>query len=292
MSLASLIILVLLLVFFGLLWVYARKSFVYMIFILFLIVSIAPLVWLFYSSFKPALEISASQFAFPKEGTIANYTNAWSIGKLGDYFLNSIIYTVGTTFFVIIFGLMASFGFAKIKYKITGFFLGTFIIGILITLQSILIPLFLMERVVGLSGTRIGIILPYIGISLPLAVYLGTEYIKAIPDAIMESAQIDGAGYIKTFFGIVLPMTTPVASTIGIMTALTIWNEFMFVFVLSGSDATKSLPVGILSFSGAMSTEYGMQYAALMIGLLPILTVYLIFRNRITKGVVGGSLKE
>jgi raffinose/stachyose/melibiose transport system permease protein len=268
-----------------------RSILSYSVMILFVILALFPIVWLIYSSFKPMTEIVHNQFALPHHWIVDNYANAWRIGKLGFYAINSFIYTSVATVCVIVFGLMASFAFAKLPNKLTPLLHGIFIMGILITLQSIVIPLFLFEKNIGLTNTHWGVIIPYIGISLPLAIYLGTEYIKSIPEAIIESAKMDGAGYFRIFFSIILPMSMPVAITIAIMTTLSIWNEFMLVFILSSDDFTRSLPVGIFAFSGTQATEYGMQFAALVIGLVPLLVFYIIFHGKITEGVAAGAVK-
>ncbi|HBT16993.1 MAG TPA: sugar ABC transporter permease, partial [Firmicutes bacterium] len=128
-------------------------------------------------------------------------------------------------------------------------------------------------------------------LGLPLGVYLCTEYVKSIHDSIVESARIDGAGYFKIFGVIILPMAKPVVSTLAILNVLTVWNEFMMINILVSRETLKSLPVGIMKFSSALSSDYGKQFAALVIGLLPLLLFYLVFRNKITEGVSAGAVK-
>jgi len=269
-----------------------NRLLIYIIFIIFAILTLYPLIWLFYSSFKPQLEIIRNSFSLPQVPTISNYTQAIIKGKLNIYAVNSIIYTFVSTGLVIIFSMMASFAFAKIKNRATPFLYNSFLIGLLITIQAILIPLFISMTRIGLRDTRIGIILIYVAINLPLAVYLGTEFVKAIPDSLIESAQIDGASYFRIFFKIILPMCKPVMVTILIFTALACWNEFMLALVFTSSDSVRSLPVGIFSFSGPLATEYGMQFAALVIGMTPMILLYTIFHRQITRGfAAGGAIK-
>jgi raffinose/stachyose/melibiose transport system permease protein len=154
-----------------------------------------------------------------------------------------------------------------------------------------MVPLFLLINTVGLYNTRLGVLISYIGISLPIGVYLSTEYIKNIPESLIESARIDGAKYRKIFTSIILPMAGPVAVTIALFTFTDVWNEFMFIFILTSRDSLKSIPVGINQFSGQHSVDYGKQFAALVIGLFPMLIFYLIFRKQITKGVIAGAIK-
>lgn len=223
--------------------------------------------------------------------TLVNYTDAWKKGNFPVLILNSIFYTGITTIAIIVLSFMAGFAFAKIPSKATKILHGSFVIGLLMTLQCIMVPLFLMANWTHLLDTRLGVLIPYIGIGMPMGVYLATDYIKSIPDALIESARIDGAKFFRIFFSIIIPMGMPVAVTVAILTVTGTWNEFMLINILTSTPSLKSLPVGIQSFAGSLSSDYGKQFAALMIGLLPMLIFYLIFRKEITKGVAAGAVK-
>jgi raffinose/stachyose/melibiose transport system permease protein len=258
----------------------------------FTVLAIYPILWLIIQSFKTTQEyLTTSKMAFPKTWFPGNYPYTWQIGKFGILMLNSIFYTAVTVAAVVVLGFMAGFAFAKIKVRITPFLHGIFIVGILLTLQSIMVPLFLMVNAVGLYDTRLGILIPYIGIGLPMGVYLSTEYIRSIPEALIESARLDGAKYLRIFISIIFPMTLPAAMTVGILTFTGTWNEFMLINILASSDTIKSIPVGINRFSGALASDYGKQFSALTIGLLPMLLFYLIFRKQITRGAAAGAVK-
>jgi raffinose/stachyose/melibiose transport system permease protein len=260
--------------------------------VIFAILAIYPIFWLVVNSFKTTQEyMLVSKTALPSRWFYQNYPMAWRDANFTILTLNSILYTGVTVVSIIILSFMAGFAFSKLPTRITPVLHGSFIIGILITLQCIMVPLFLMIRVVGLYNSRMGVLIPYIGIGLPMAVYLATEYIKGIPDEMVESARIDGARYLRIFSLIILPMAAPVATTVAILTTTGTWNEFMLINVLISSDRYKSLPYGISSFSGSLATDYGKQFAALVIGMTPMIIFYLIFRKQITKGVSAGALK-
>ncbi len=263
----------------------------YTILIIFALLAILPILWLIMSSFKTSQEYQLDRLGFPKQFFWQNYRDAWVRGHFGTYIINSVVYTAVTVIAVLILGMMSGFAFAKIKMKCTKILYGSYIIGILMTLQSIMIPLFIVINQVGLYDTKLGVLIPYIGIGLPMGVYLCTEYIRSIPDALVESARIDGASYFKIFFSIVVPMAKPVATTLAILNISGTWNEFMLINMLTSSSSNKSLPVGIQSFAGSLSTDYGKLFASLVIGLLPMLVFYLVFRKEITKGVAAGAVK-
>ncbi|MGL4986479.1 MAG: carbohydrate ABC transporter permease [Treponemataceae bacterium] len=222
-----------------------------------------------------------------------NYSSAWNRGALGLKFLNSIIYTFSATFFVVILGLMIGYAVSKFKYKKIAMVIMAIIgLGYLIDVNQVIIPLFLMLSNLKLTDTHLGIILVYIAFGLPMSVLLSSQFIKGLPSSLVESAYIDGANPFRTFISIIVPMTIPVIVTISIMTGLGIWNEFLLVLVFASSEATKSLPVGIYSFSGKQGSELGWQVAALIIATLPVVIVYFSNQRKLAEGVAGGALKE
>ena len=263
----------------------------YLILAIFTILTIYPLFWLLLSSFKTTQEFQLNKLGFPLHWTIINYPIAWKIGNFGVLFLNSLFYTIGSTLAVIFLSLTAGFAFAKIQSKATSFLHGSFVIGILLTIQSLMIPLFLVASLLQLTDTRLGVIIPYIGMGLPLGIYLCTEYIKSIPDAVIESGRIEGAGYLRIFSSIIVPMARPAVTTLAILNIASVWNEFMLINMLVSKDTLRSLPVGIFRFSGALASDYGKQFAALMIGLVPMVIFYLCFRKQLTQGVSAGAVK-
>jgi raffinose/stachyose/melibiose transport system permease protein len=221
-----------------------------------------------------------------------NYISAFVRGHLGAGFINSVIYAGVSTFFIVMLGVMIGFALSKLKFPRLSYFIGGLIgLGYLLTISSVIIPLFLILSAVKLADTHLGIILVYIAFGLPMAVLLSAQFIAGLPDSLIESAQIDGASTFRTFLYVIVPMSTPVAVTVAILNALGIWNEFILVLVIASSEFTKSLPVGVYSFSGLQSTQYGWQLAALVIALLPAMVIYFIFNKQIAKGVVAGAIK-
>jgi raffinose/stachyose/melibiose transport system permease protein len=245
-----------------------------------------------YSSVKTNADITRNILALPTQLYLQNYIDAWKRADLGILFVNSVLYTASSTVLVLALSLMMGYAFAKMRYQAVSKVLYTVVgLGLLISVQAILIPLFIMLMRYGLKDTRVGVIIVYTAIGLPIAVYLATEYIKGIPNSMIESAYMDGASHFLMFRAIVVPMATPVALTIGIMNILSTWNEFLLVFILTSSRTARSLPVGVYSFSSLTSQQYGMQLAAMVIAVTPVVLAYVFFNRRITEGVVAGAIK-
>jgi raffinose/stachyose/melibiose transport system permease protein len=221
-----------------------------------------------------------------------NFSSAFIRGRLTGKFINSVIYASVSTFFIVMLGLMLGFGLSKMGFpKMSAFIGGLIGLGYLISINSVIIPLFLMLAKLKLTDTQLGIILAYVAFGLPLSVLLSTQFIRELPDSLIESAYIDGATAYRTFAALIVPLSVPVAITVAIISALGIWNEFLLVLVLASSEFTTSLPVGVFSFSSLTSTQLGWQLAALVIAVLPVMIVYFIFNRRIAEGVVAGSIK-
>lgn len=265
---------------------------IYTIFIIFAILALVPLFWLAYSSLKTNLEIMKFPLRFPAKLQWTNFSETWKIARLGRSFLNSTIYMVFSVIFTILFGMMTGYAFAKMSFpKMTKFFYVLFLLGILISIHSIIIPLFVSMKTFHLVGTRTGLIIVYVAFGLPLVVFLGVTFIKGLPDSLIESAFLDGASDWRVFFSIILPLSRPVISTIAIMTAMGTWNDFLLGFILS-NNRTRGLPVGIFAFANSKTPSYNLQFAGLVIAIIPIIVLYAFFHRKITEGIVAGAVKE
>ena len=267
------------------------KTIIYIIMITFTILTVYPIFWLVIQSFKTNQDyLTASKLALPTVWSAANYPKVWS-QDFAIFFKNSVIYSAVTVASVVLLSNMAGFAFAKIQFKITKLLHGLFIVGILLTLQSILIPLFLMVNAAGLYNTRLGVLIPYVGLGLPMGVYLCTDFAKSIHDELLESARIDGASYLRIFINIALPMCAPVSVTLAIISFTGTWNEFVLMNLMTSASTYKAVPYGVGRYSGALGSDYGKVFTSLTIALIPIVVFYLIFRNQITKGVAAGAVK-
>jgi raffinose/stachyose/melibiose transport system permease protein len=264
----------------------------YLVMISFTVLTIGPLIWLLYSSFKPHADIVRDIFSFPVKLDFTNYTQAWKIGHLGLYTLNSIFFATTATIITTFLALTTGYGIAKFDYKISKPIYMFFMLGLLLPVYAILVPLFVMETKIGIDDTRLGILLPYVAFGLPFLVFLATSYIKGLPKELEEAAIIDGASYLAVFWHVIMPVSRPVIATMLIFRFLGNWNEFVLIFVLTSKAAIRTLPVGINAFAAGMTRDYGMQFAALVIGTLPIILFYALFNKQIEQGFSTGALKE
>ena len=267
------------------------RALIYLMVIGFAVMTLYPLVWLVYSSFKSNSEIMLTPLALPTELEFDNYTNAWSLARMGLFAKNSLLYSASATAVTILFSVSAGYGLTKFHYRASGFILSGLLLGLVIPIHATLIPLFLLLKRMGILNTRIAVLLPYIAFAMPLGVFLAATYVRAIPDELEDSAFIDGCGYLRIYWSIILPIARPVMMTIAIITFLNNWNEFIFVFLFTSSTALRTVSVGLLMFAGPYTQNYAMQFAAMVIASSPMIAMYLVFRRRMVRGMLGGAVK-
>lgn len=268
-----------------------RDFFRYALLIILSITTLFPLVWMFYSSFKTNQEFALSVISLPKGFRIENYIHAWKTANIGIYFFNSVFVSAASIVFTVLIGASASFTLAKFAFSGKKAILSILMIGMLIPLQSVLVPLFSLMRSLKLLNTPWSLILVYTAFNLPLTVFLMESFIAAFPDAIMEAAIIDGASMWRIFFAVILPMTRPVIATAAILNFLNNWKEFSFALVFINSESKKTLPLGLYNFLGAYTTDYAGLMAALMIATVPILIIYLALQEQVINGMTAGAVK-
>lgn len=267
-------------------------AFAYVFLIVFTLITLVPMVWMMYSSFKLNGEIMLHPMGLPKNPTLANYQKAFKYGNIFNAFGNSVLYSFISTFSTVLLALMAAFALTKFGFKSSKIYNALFTLGLLITVNSVITPLFIMETNIGLYNTRLGVILPYIAFGLPMAILISASFVRGIPDALTEAAVIDGASYQYIFWKIILPISKPVLATTAVLNFLNNWNEFLLVFTMTSGENMRSLPVTINSFAGRLNQDYGLQFAALVIGTIPMFIFYIFAHNSLVQGFGEGAIKE
>lgn len=268
------------------------KPFIYLVLGILLVTQLYPLVWLFLYSFKTNDEIlSGSFFSLPQTWQIENYTAAVESGNYWKYLSNSLLVTSVTMASVILLASLAAFAITRFRWKYGQMVLLLFLLGMMIPLQSTLLPLMIIFKNLDILNTHLSLILPYIAFQTPISVFILSGFMKSIPNEIEESAIIDGAGVFRIFRSIILPVSIPPIVTVCILTFINIWNEYILAATFISSERLKTLPFGVNSFIGQYSVNYGAIGAYLVLGALPVIIIYFLLSERITKGMVAGAVK-
>ncbi|WP_067460990.1 carbohydrate ABC transporter permease [Actinomadura macra] len=250
-----------------------------------------PMIWMTLSGFKSNSDIFSHPFAPPDGIDFGQWKTAWQVGGLGQYMLNSLVVTATSVLAILVLGSAAAYAFSRFQFRGRGAFMALLALGLLLPLQSYFIAQNTMFTDLGLTDTRWALIVPYTAMGLPLATYLLKVYLDALPAELFEAARVDGAGDLRVFLMIVVPLLKPGLATVAIFSALASWNEFLLALLYIQDDALKTIPTGLLAFTGRHATDYGLLFSALSIITLPMIVIYVVFNRWVVGGVTAGSLK-
>jgi raffinose/stachyose/melibiose transport system permease protein len=250
-----------------------------------------PMVWMVLSSFKSNSEIFRSPFALPTTLDFGRWAEAWEVGHLGSYALNSAIVTGASVAIILVCGSAAAFAFSRYRFRGRGLLMAVFALGLLLPLQSYFIAQSQLFTQLAITDTRLALIVPYAAMGMSLAVYLLKVYLDALPNELFDAARIDGAGDARVYWTLALPLLRPGLATVAIFSALAAWNEFLLALLYIQDDALKTIPTGLLAFSSRYVTDYALLFSALSIVTIPMIVIYVVFNRHIVEGITAGSIK-
>jgi len=271
------------------------SSVIFTIFLwLYAVISLYPLLWMIFYSFKSNEEIFVTNpFGPPMDWKFSNYVNAWTQYDVPTYFKNSIIVGLLTVALTLICAMLFTFAVSRLRWKLREGARTFIALGMFIPVQAIMLPVVRMVDKLSLMGSLWSLVFPYAAINLAFACMVYYGFFKGIPKEMEESACIDGANIFQTFLHIIAPLVAPATITIAIYVFLSAWNEFILANVLVGSFAKlKTLPLGVLFFQGQFTTDWGSMGATMVIASLPAILVYVLFSERVEQAMtVSGAVK-
>ena len=264
---------------------------IYIIFIIFSIIQVFPLLWSVLFSFKDNQDIVInSALSLPTQWRFTNYYDAWTRGHVKDYFLNSMIVSAITLICVILFSSMAAYAVSRMKWKLSHAFFYMILIGMMIPLQAILIPEFFIMKSLHLTKSYLAVIVPYIGAGVPLGMFVISGFLSSVPREVEEAAFIDDANIFRCFFSIIFRIITPALTTVGVLTFLNSWNEFIMAVTFIYNTKLFTLPIGLMAFQGTHGVEWGPMGASMVIASIPALVFYFKFSDMIEKSFTAGAI--
>ncbi|MBD5517259.1 MAG: carbohydrate ABC transporter permease [Lachnospiraceae bacterium] len=264
---------------------------IYVFLSLLAVIYLLPLLWVIYVSLKDDKTLFVSPWAMPEHLMIENYSFAWTAGRLGVATLNSALVCGITLILGLLVGSMAAFAIGRMRWKLSGAMMTYFLTGMMIPVHCILIPVFTRFSKMHLTDNLVGLILPYLTLSLPITVFIMTGFFQSLPNELFESACIDGCSIYKTFTHIALPLSRTGLFVTGLMTFVANWNELLLAMVFISDDSKKTLPVSLSKFVGPYNTNYSQMFAAIVIAIIPTIIVYCMFSNQIVDGLTAGAVK-
>ena len=269
-----------------------KKTFVYILLVIWSIINLFPIYFMFTFSLKGNDEIfGANIIGLPQHWLWTNYSSALGTGNMALYFANSLLVTGVSIGISIIAAMMATYALTRIKWKLSKITNAFFMLGLTIPLQASIVPVYVVLSKLHWLNKYSTLIVPYSAFTLSMSILICTGFMVDIPYDLDEAAIIDGCSLFGTFFKIIMPLMKPALSTVGIYAYLQCWNEFMFANVFISDQKHRTLPVGIKALSGAYTTEWGPIGAALVIATVPTLIAYVFLSRKIQDSFIAGAVK-
>lgn len=263
--------------------------------IIFLIcaIEVYPLFWMVTASLKKQSEWSEyPAYALNKGFYVQNYIDAWTRGNMATYFKNSLITTVVSLVFIVIFSVTIGFATTKMQWKFRKKIAGFFTLGIMIPIATALIPLFQIYSRTKLLNTRTCLILTYIAFGLSLSIYLVQGYLRSFPDDIMEAAVIDGCGIYRMMWHIVVPLMKNAIVTVLVLQFFFKWNDLLFSMTFISDSSLKTVQTGLLYFSNEFGAKnWGAIFASVSMSVFPMLVLYTGLNKKVMEGMTAGAVK-
>ncbi|MCU1475332.1 MAG: hypothetical protein JWQ64_25 [Subtercola sp.] len=258
--------------------------------IIFTFWTVVPIAIIIMNSFKKAKDIFTSSPTLFFTPTLDNYVNAFTKADFGLYYLNSTIVAFVSTAVVIIVGTFAAYALTSFQMKGANTIAGGFLVAKLVPVISMLLPLFVIINTIGLRGTLGGPIIAHIALNLPFVVWLMMGFLRDVPTELQQAAMIDGATRMQAFWRVLFPVVLPGIAAAFILSMQYSWNELLFSLQLTDLD-TYTLPVGIASFTGSVSVDWGLSSAAATATMVPIIILGFFVQRYIAEGTTGGAVK-
>lgn len=264
----------------------------YTLLTLFALFMLVPFAWVFLGAFKTQAEIlSAPGVWLPKSFTnFGNFIELFQNRKFGTYMVNSLVVSGVAVVSNVLFSSMAGYALAKINFAGRGLVFACVLVAMMIPYVALFVPQFFVIVQFGLVNTLTAIVLPIL--VMPLGVFVMRQFAESIPDELLEAARLDGAGEVRIFFQIFMPLLGPAIATVTIMTFLNSWNYFLWPLIAAQTQDVYTLPVGLaIASQGAKSTDFGLLLSGAVVVLLPVLILFLLLQKYFVRGIAVSGLK-
>jgi raffinose/stachyose/melibiose transport system permease protein len=255
------------------------------------IIILIPIGYTVIASFKDVPEFFSNPYGLPEHWQWQNYVRAWTEAHIATTLPNSIIVTLSSVVLSTALSGLIAYGIAQRSKPFATVLYLLFISGMLVPVQMIVLPLFIFLRQIGLFGTLFALILPYTALGLPLGVLILTPLVATLPRDLSDAARVDGARELQIFWRVILPLMRPGLASVAILNGVWMWNDFFIPLIISIKASTQTLPVGIMSFVGVYSTEWGLVFASVVVSAAPVVIAYLAMTRQFVAGLTAGALK-
>ncbi len=271
----------------------ARIASVHAVLIAYCALAVAPILLVVMNSFKARNAIFGAPLAPPNATTFSliGYAKVFRASHIVLYFANSLIVTLVSMGLVLLFGAMAAWALTEYRFKGSTALALFLSIGIMVPIRLGSVAILQMMRFAHLNDTLMALILVYIAQGLPLAIFILSEFVQQIPKDLRDAARCDGVPETRIFFEVIAPLLRPAIATVAVFTIVPIWNDLWFPLILTSSDSTHTITLGVQQFLGQYITDWNSVLAALSMAILPVVAIYVIFSRQLIAGLTAGAVK-
>lgn len=257
------------------------------------VIVIGPLVWVVVTSFKTDREILTDPWSLPQEWRADNFERAWNVANIGGYFANSVAVVIPSVLLTLAFSAAVSYVIARFEFRGRQVLNAFALIGLLFPVFLALVPLFFLANDLGITNSHLGLSVIYAAYSISFTTLFLTNFFRTIPQELHEAATLDGAGELRIFLTIMLPLAAPGLLTMGIFNFIGQWNQFILPLVLINDERLFVLPQGMqyLMIEQQYDSDWSALFAAVTIVMVPTVVVYTVFQQRIQAALTSGALK-
>jgi len=254
------------------------------------LVMVAPIAWAVLSSMKSRNELAErTPSLLPDQLSLSNYTEALDRFDFVRYFTNSVIVTVAATVLTLTINSMAAFALAKYNFRGRNALFLLTLATIMIPLQVILLPVYRVVSDLGMTNSLLGLIIP--PAATPTGVFLLRQYMLSLPDELLEAARIDGAGELRIFLRIVLPLCRPALAVVAIFSVIWRWNDFLWPRIVAQKESVHTLPVALARMNSELVVPFNLVLAMSVMSILPVIILFLLMQRQIISGIAQTGLK-
>ena len=256
------------------------------------VITLFPFFYLVSTSLKgPVYVFEYPPRFIPAQPTLHNFVAAWTSKRFDSYFLNSALVTVSTMLLVVLLSSMMAFAFARFKFVFKRPLYDSIMIFMMMPAMTLIVPQFMLASRLNLLNSLPGLVLVYVAQNLPLNTFLLRGFLAEIPRELEEAARVDGASSWTIYWRIMLPLSKPALATAAIFSSLGAWDEYVWALTVLNDPMKRTLPVGIAAFHGVFYSDWGLVFAASLIAIVPIITLFIILQRYFIKGVITGAIK-
>jgi len=263
----------------------------YTILILVAIIILYPLAWLLFTALKTQQELAFNTWGIPMDPQFVNFTEAWKRSNMGRYLINSVFVTALTIILTSVICVPMSFVLSRFNFPFKRLLYFLIISGMMIPINSAIIPLYVMVNRAGMMNNRFALGLIYGAFRIPFSVFILEGFMSTIPKELEECAHIDGCSVFGVFWNIAVPLSRDSIATVAILAALNAWNELMVAMLFLSRQSVKTLPIGLMGFISEYGSHYTQLCAGIIIAIIPNVIFYIFAQERIQKGITAGAIK-